>query len=765
MLASIQRFLIRAFIPLLSAFLGCSTYHNVTAYFNTYYNAQKLFSEAETDIEKLPRKDADTNYFAVYHLPRAIDDKLDKVIEKGSKLIQSYPQTSWIDDAIIMIGKSYVYEGDDEPALRKFGELLANFPTSGLRFEAKLWSAKALYHMKKEAEAIKVITELFPEARQEGKNDILLEALLLQGEIYFGRGEYAQAEAIYQPAIEVSGNDALRTIGQSRLALCYERSGDQKKAAQAYGRVRKFSPDFPVEFRARLKEGEMYSRAGEFQKSLDVFEDLRSEALKNDDRALVELETANTLRRMGDTTRAFQWYDVVDTVYARTDAAAKSYFERGLMYEKEYGDFKKALKFYDRARTENSASEITPVAQAKSQTLTQYFSLYTRLHSLDTMYVSALHRDSAKAASPPGTSKRLSEASLDLPKSKAPADSSVKKFAAPDSTPGQIARPDDEADEQPHRRGGLDDPAAKGRQMARVDIDELKALTRRDSLATDSLKTRKSKTTETKIATPALSPDSIHALAALGELELAGLFYLRLDLPDSALDWYGRMIRDYPLSAAVPKALYAMSEIHRSRQDSVAVDSLYRIILGEYGQSEYAQQVKRLRGMDIEDAEATAADKKYARAEKLLEEGKIGQAIAAMRQIVRNSPRAAVAPKALYAIGWIYESVLVQNDSAAACYKRLMKAYPSTIYAKEVQPKVAVKDDPKSLSQYVKVKEIQLLKPQFAADKRAVKGGGKDAEAETDDEEVQQGRHGARDDSDDNSDDQDDTTDPDDDNN
>ena len=40
-----------AFILVLG-FAGCSTYRNMTAYFNTYYNATKLFDQAVEELDR-----------------------------------------------------------------------------------------------------------------------------------------------------------------------------------------------------------------------------------------------------------------------------------------------------------------------------------------------------------------------------------------------------------------------------------------------------------------------------------------------------------------------------------------------------------------------------------------------------------------------------------------------------------------------------------------------------------------------------------------
>ena len=194
---------------------GCSTYHNVTAYFNTYYNARRLFDEAVGELRQQPSKDRDTNYFAAYTVPPNTQDKLDKVIEKCSKLIQFYPKSSYVDDAILMIGESYVYLGEYESGTRKFKELADNFPTSDVRFDARIWDAKAKYLMKKHDDALAVIKDLFPDARAQGKNDILLEALMLQARIFTERGEFDQAASSWGLASEVSADDALRAMSEA----------------------------------------------------------------------------------------------------------------------------------------------------------------------------------------------------------------------------------------------------------------------------------------------------------------------------------------------------------------------------------------------------------------------------------------------------------------------------------------------------------------------------------------------------------------------
>ena len=83
----------------------------------------------------------------------------------------------------------------------------------------------------------------------------------------------------------------------------------------------------------------------------------------------------------------------------------------------------------------------------------------------------------------------------------------------------------------------------------------------------------------------------------------------------------------------------------------------------------------------------------------------------------------------------------MNNDSAASCYRRLMKDFPGSVYASAVQPKVAVKEKPESLQQYVKINEIQLLTKQLTAREERVKNKKSGQEQDTHEgESIQKGR-------------------------
>src|SRR5690606_11474253 len=69
-------------------------------------------------------------------------EQLNEVIEGASKVIQYRKSSRFIDDAVLLIGKSYYYLNDFLQAERKFNEFLSKLSMSELKDEATLFLGK-----------------------------------------------------------------------------------------------------------------------------------------------------------------------------------------------------------------------------------------------------------------------------------------------------------------------------------------------------------------------------------------------------------------------------------------------------------------------------------------------------------------------------------------------------------------------------------------------------------------------------------------------
>jgi tetratricopeptide (TPR) repeat protein len=849
------------------SFYSCSTYQSVTGYFNTYYNAKRLFSDAVTEVGKSAQKDRDTNYFAACKLSQATNDKFDKVIEKSSKIIRDYPRSAWIENTLLMMGESYYYKGESESALRKFKELVNTYPETSLLPEIRLWEAKSYYISKKDDEVLRVINEHLSEIETAGNEDISLQFLLLKGQVFFDRSEYDSAAVTYSQAMMITGDEDLLAIGYNQLAKSYERLGKFVDAEAAYANAVELNSNASQIFRAKLQEGIMLSKSEKYPAAMEIYEDLKNERLKPEEFALLNLEIANSSFAMGDTGRAFDLYRMIDTTYKRTEAAAKGEYMRGLYSENIYFNYNEAKTYYDKAKTEFPAADITTDAARRSTYLTSYLKLYTNLALYDSLQLQTIHPDDGDSSKntdsgfvatqkiPDTVSASVRDSSLQdhpiiqkateelkntiVPQSQSserektyivgtwstdreclwniakkkdiydnpwmwtkiwqrnrdkiknpdiikpkwvlkipdivasvqsdtvPADQTQGKFV-PDTVlkitevnhlPKKTDSSATQNYEPPAEMENLREPEVRRDSTVPPPANSLTEI-KRDSLTDKKFANEPSpKSHEERVdsihgggkgkdslamlklkpppAAVKLSPDSLRSLIARTKFELAGLLHIEMNLPDSAIYWYTQVVDSFPTSSYVPRSYYAMSEIYRSWEDSVVVDSIYKIILTKYDTTQYAQQVRKNLGLVGSGGELDSGATYYQRAEELLSSEQYREAIGWFESIPAKFPLSPYAPKALYTVGWIYETVFVQNDTATELYKKLIKTYPSTIYSEDVKGKVAVRDDPKSVSKYVKVNEIQptiKTTPKKTVAKEKVKGakeiipeeGGKD---------------------------------------
>ena len=149
---------------------GCSVWNDFTTYFNLYYNTATLYEDAELEILSQKR-----DLFATEPLviPGNAKTSLVKVVEKSSKILQFNSTSSYVDEALMMLGKSFYYQGNYQKSKRKFEELLAtDIDDDEIITEANLWIAKNSFELRDFTEALRVIKEVRVKAVEEDYENI-----------------------------------------------------------------------------------------------------------------------------------------------------------------------------------------------------------------------------------------------------------------------------------------------------------------------------------------------------------------------------------------------------------------------------------------------------------------------------------------------------------------------------------------------------------------------------------------------------------------
>lgn len=142
-------------------------FQDLTTRYNRYFNANLRYTEG---IQSLEKKHAD-NYDEV--LPvypykggdgAAISSNLDETIQKTSIAIQKKPNSKWVDDCYLLIGKSYYLKGEYGSATEAFQYIIKNY-SNNIRRSYDRQSQEKMRRLKEEER--KATAKEKAEAREE----------------------------------------------------------------------------------------------------------------------------------------------------------------------------------------------------------------------------------------------------------------------------------------------------------------------------------------------------------------------------------------------------------------------------------------------------------------------------------------------------------------------------------------------------------------------------------------------------------------------
>jgi len=266
------------------ALVGC-------AYFNTFYNAEMFYREGM-------RLKAQGQTGAA--LP-----KFDKAIEKSALVINRWPKSRWVDDALFLIGRSYYEKGDYARAASYFERLGLAFSQSPHLPEAELYRGLALFRsgeagsarivlegVKKRspklgelADYYIAIYEIEQGEVQEGVDSLVAlvqryprfpyvkEAVSRIAEGKMQLAEFEEAERWLRRYVELEPLPRLRAEAQMKIARCRLEQGKSDEAVRMVEEVRGKYPDLDEALNLIL--GKAYLMLGKNEQALAAFTRVR----------------------------------------------------------------------------------------------------------------------------------------------------------------------------------------------------------------------------------------------------------------------------------------------------------------------------------------------------------------------------------------------------------------------------------------------------------------------------------------------------------
>ncbi len=685
-------------------------YDDFTAYYNTFHNAKQAFEKGLTSVTESGSDIDRARYISVFPDPQTGSggSAFENAIQKSADLLREHPNSKWVDDALLLIGRSRYYQQNYAGAAQKFREVIA---LDGEREgEARFRLARTLVAAEQYSEAAEALRTGL---EQEGDFGTWTARMrVVRGELFVRQEEWGEAEMALSRGLEGSlpegaGARAAFLLGQVRETL-----DDLDGARAAYRQVLEYDPSYQLDFAARLGTIEMQGRRGEAEKALNRLESLEREDNTPEMRGRIARVRARLYREQG---RPDQAKRILTTVLRRENAPqgavqGRIHYDLATLYRDTYENFTQAAAHFDTAatalpsRSGRGGSRTDQETQMLPRAPTDVADQAGRYQGLADHSQAVARMDSLLRLGrmPPSefqeAVKRIRQRRLKQQQREAQAQQRrQRRFrggAREESRRGESTQPQQNAVQTRGSDAGFlfhRDPALvqQGRRQFeqtwgdRPLVDNWRRVNAIQSSGGPSTAAEDGAgggaqaggrgPSESVVDLSAVPRDSasraeMEKNRAVARYRLANALFRDAARPDSAETWFLLILGQDHEHPVTKKALYGLAQAHRAQGDTAVARKAYHHIVKEYPGTPYAKRARQQLGLErakpASDLTTGRADSAYAQAYETWQKGSLDAALEKFLDVAKTYPESSTAPRALLAAGVVYHRSARRDTSS-----------------------------------------------------------------------------------------------------
>jgi len=375
------------FLAVIVFFSSCSTkkntftsrvYHDLTAHYNVYWNGMDNLRQGLKEFQSTSKDNYSVVLPVFYTGDKSgiskISQYADIGIKKATKTIQKHSMVfggkeynHWIDDAYMLIGKSYYYKQDYPMARRTFEFVIKTYNTNPIKYEAMLWQALANMQLGDFGRAepmLDMVQNMIRQGKAPEKNEEMLA--LCYANFYILQKNYPPAIEFLDRAIELGPPRMMKTRCLFILGQIHQKTGQFEEASSYYQMVIKRNASFEMEFNAKINLAICYvaksgnrdyivkklKRMLKDEKNKDyrdqIYFALASVALKDADTAaaLVYLTKSVATSKQNNYQKAISALQLADILFSHKKyKLSQAYYDSTLQFlPKEFPNYKEISK-------------------------------------------------------------------------------------------------------------------------------------------------------------------------------------------------------------------------------------------------------------------------------------------------------------------------------------------------------------------------------------------------------------------------------------
>lgn len=643
--------------------------NNFSTFFNVYYTAKQDFDLAMEEYR--------TTTLAAYNkrldslninsaLSSGGKEQLNNVIKGASKVIQYRKNSRFIDDAVLLIGKSYYFLNDFLQAERKFNEFLSKLSSSDLTDEAKLFLGKTKLKLGQVKDAETILKNLVTNSpnnsiKSEAAQDLAIYAV--------SKKDYETAIKYFEESVKFAVDSDKKAEKQYILAKIYAINKPLQAASQ-YKKAMDMTSDFDLSFYSKLNYAKSLVVIKDYRQAAKMLEELDSKYREYPEyKQLVELEMANNYYAQGNFKRALNKYYEVIVEYPGTISSADAYYYLAKYYEKEKDDYLNALVNYNKVGQESLYSDFAIESSKKSATLDRYFVLEATINQTDKREIPTENINVESFRRVFNDERGIESNSNKDGENNIPG----QEEGSPKGMKGRGYPPVDT-----YMLDSLDSGEEKTPKELNQKQNDQTGTTPVDTLLNKTEDPILIDTTTTEVADPRFD----------AYFEMAELFFYKLGRADSAEYYLETILRMYDDSDKISKVMYALANVYKNSGNTAKANEYFERVINEYPNSIFANESRKVLGRQIVEAEHDPSEDLFSDASSDVLNKRYDDAASKLRRLISEYPSSSFVPNSLYSLGWMYENVYGNNDSAIVYYSRLKDGYPQTSFYAQVSGKL-----------------------------------------------------------------------------
>ena len=346
------------FLPKTVFFIAIFLCTGGCAYYNTFYNAQQYYEEAE---KIRLQKEGKT-------IPITAMDKYGKTIQKCQKVLRDYPESKFRTDAFLLMAKSKFYRKDYDLAIDDI-RIVTQEGNDNQIEEAQYLRALCKWKKGNAQTGIDELTRLLQisnskeiqskchlslaEIAQELKDSDLAMYHLVEGARLTKNRD--QKSAIYGRLAEMAFNKEDYDIAKDGYTNVITNSLSKEKIENAHLQLLKI-----------LRIQKNYKAAS--RKIKGMLTDDKFKRIAGN----LELELVQLYRAQGEISEIETRLESIVNDYPRTPVSAEAYYLLGKIYTSQKWDLNKAKEYFDQVSKESSKSLFSPMAKSLSKAIGTY---------------------------------------------------------------------------------------------------------------------------------------------------------------------------------------------------------------------------------------------------------------------------------------------------------------------------------------------------------------------------------------------------------